>query len=78
MVMDAIANRHAHPRGSAFTAPPKNSKGQILDRKIRSGTIGGFNPALRFGIVGLVENRFHIEIIYNGRCGSALSSAAFS
>jgi len=43
----------------ACIASPKNSEGQILNGKVRARKVGGFYPALHFGIVGLVENRFH-------------------
>jgi hypothetical protein len=51
----------------ACIAPPKNSEGQILNGKIRAGKVGGFNPTLHFGIVGLVENWFHSRCFVSER-----------
>src|SRR5712664_1642466 len=49
----------SHSGSAACIASPKDSKGQILDGKIRARNVGGFYPALHFGIVGLVEYRIH-------------------
>ncbi len=57
-VENAVSDRNPHYRLGACIASPKNSTGQILNRKIGARRIGGFDPALRFGIVGSVEVEF--------------------
>ena len=59
-VENAVSDRDSRRfRSGPRAASPKNSKGQILNREIRTGNVCGFNPTLRFGIVGLVEDGFH-------------------
>jgi hypothetical protein len=58
-VENPVSDRNPDSRLGASIASAKNSKGQILNGKIGAGRIGGFDPALRFGIVGRVESEFH-------------------
>ena len=58
-VKNAVSDRHSHSRPGACFASSKHPERQILDGKIRAGNVGGFNPTLHLGIVGLVENGFH-------------------
>src|ERR1019366_1665465 len=64
-VENAVSDRNSHPRLGACIAPPKNSERQILNGKIRTGNVGGFNPTLRFRIVSFVENTFHSRSFMN-------------
>ena len=54
-----IADRHAAAKRLGRITPPEHAEGQILNREIRTGGVGGFHPASRVGIVGFVEDRLH-------------------
>src|SRR5580700_11309569 len=58
-IENAVADCHSYARFAARTAPPKNSEGQILKRKIRAGDVRGLNPTLHRRIVSLVQDGFH-------------------
>jgi hypothetical protein len=53
------ADRHADAKIFDAAAPTEHAIGQVLDRKVVAGRIGGFDPAAQLDLVRFVELEHH-------------------
>jgi len=54
-VDDLVTYGDAAAPGFGAQPPPKNRVGQVLDWEVVAGTISGFDPAVRLGVMGMVD-----------------------